>query len=116
MEVWSNTYDQKKDIVKEALIEFNVDWNSPTTQSQTFGLQFFALTNQICENLPTESRQGTADSRTFDPINESADSWSAGLFHYQSKKMLQTKNILIGQEETNNLACSFIKFLGNRPL
>ena len=26
-----NTYDQKKDIVKEALIEFNVDWNSPTT-------------------------------------------------------------------------------------
>ena len=77
MEVWSNTYDRKKkNIVKEALIEFNVDWNSPTTQSQTFGLQFFALTNQICENLPTESRPGTANSRTFEQTNESADSWS----------------------------------------
>ena len=56
---------------------------------------------------PTESRQGTANLRTFDPAdptNESADCWSAShrylYFKYQGKiKEQQLKSILIGWGE-----------------
>ena len=58
---------------------------------------------------------GTAKSRTQTPTNEIADCWSAThryIFNIRLKSMQQIKSILIGWGETNDLANSFIKFLG----
>ena len=61
----------------------------------------------------TESVQGTANSKL---MPQTMRLQIASLPRIQSKKMQQIKSILIGWVETNDLARSFIKFLGVDPL
>ena len=63
----------------------------------------------------TESRQGTANSRTLAPNNESADCWSAthsNNFNIRIKSMHQIMSILIGWGKTYDLALSLFSLLG----
>ena len=58
------------------------------------------------------NRQGTVQTRTFEPTNESADCWyttHSYIFIIRVKLTKHIKSILIGWEETNGLCLSFNK-------